>query len=71
MVYEPIDSILAFTHPIKERVGDDEGKLMIENVSKNTINENSVPAGASEQASYADVVRGKINNVNRAIGIAH
>ena len=44
---------------------------MIENVSENRFKENSTSPVVGEQASYADVVRGKINNVNRAIGIAH
>ena len=70
MGYESIDTILAFTNPIKERVGD-ESESMIEYVIESKDKENSTSTVVSEVASYADVVRGKINNVNRAIGIAH
>ena len=44
---------------------------MIEYVIESKDKGNSTSTVVSEVASYADVVRGKINNVNRAIGIAH
>ena len=55
---------------IGHSVGD-ESESVIENMSKNRIKENSTSPVVSEQASYADVGRGKIHNVKRAIGIAH
>ena len=42
---------------------------MIENVSENSLSEN--PEVSMDHSNYADVVKGKISNVNKAIGVVH
>ena len=49
-------------------VGDNKD-IMIGNVNKNSLSENQEIS--MDHINYADVVRGKISNVNKAIGVVH
>ena len=74
MGYESIDSIISITDSIKERVGNDnisENELVIENVTETDENVNTEITDGSKQASYAEVVKRKVINVNRALNGAH
>ena len=44
---------------------------MVENVSENTLNKNPEPSIECNDENYTNVVRSKINNVNKAIGNVH